>query len=505
MGCGLSDKELDTLGPDEQRGIEWIDAWLTGFDSQDLIQLCIETRDAAIHEVNQNNNCAESTVSFALSIEPIPGSAGRPDITFVSANYTDFSKFHEDVKKSEDFLLKLDPFSSYASRINFHVVDNKKDLHCRTEHNNLRTYDALVCDAWLTREAIVKANVSFDKAVVLVKGLAGGSGGGNFGYVGIVSDYYFDSTVAHEIGHMFGLHDEYVLEIPPGPVSDMCFGNCCASALCSDWNGAEDAQCIKGCGFSNWYRSSQESIMSGGITSFNIVSQKILRENLDKYFVSSPLQVVITSPKDGSIISYGEKQILRSEVSSSNQVYRQEVYIDGKIVSSLSSEATIIDTDLNTAMLEPGSTHTIVVKFYDVAGNIGVSDTLNIKISNPVLPDLHPTGFSIQYPKPRSDGNPLPGDLLSISCVVDNLNQYEAANFETRLRIDEQADDSWDVSLVHVINAKLFGRWEEELWWQNVWQAKSGNHNLECCVDNGNKVNETNENNNCETWPINIP
>ena len=107
--------------------------------------------------------------------------------------------------------------------------------------------------------------------------------------------------VAHEFGHSFGLLcDEYSPSSPPLNFPKELIDenvecpNCAAeysgnpNIPCRKWSDVPDAGCYLGCGFSDLYRSSKDSIMGAGelsstVFEFNEVSRIALENKLRRF------------------------------------------------------------------------------------------------------------------------------------------------------------------------------------------------------------------------------
>lgn len=324
------------------------------------------------------------------------------DVVFIGDNYTsaEIGTFHTDVNRFISKLLEYEPFRSKSSQILFHYVDNTADLGCL--HN--ATMDRLiVCNNSIVTQQVNNSAVPYDKIAVIVKdSVYGGSGGAiSVAYNGSSGPLVF----VHEFGHSFGgLHDEYNLYTTNGTVSNTTQMNCYAGTPpAAEWGGMiASTDYNLGCRFPNWYRSSANSMMLTLGPVFNVVSQKILNDKFALYTApiavptptsaptipptkaptptNAPIAtptlsgpdtilpvVTITSPAGARVAN---NQTVSASATDNVRVVRMELYIDGALRST--SSTGLISFKWNTRNVAPG-THTILVKAFDAAGNIGQS------------------------------------------------------------------------------------------------------------------------------------
>ena len=93
------------------------------------------------------------------------------------------------------------------------------------------------------------------------------------------------TTVEHEFGHNMGLTDEYMYYDPPTSSNFVSYGQC-ESNPPGPWENISPAsEWFSGCGFSNLYRPSANSIMrdSNTSTTFNKVSIEVMKRHLAQY------------------------------------------------------------------------------------------------------------------------------------------------------------------------------------------------------------------------------
>jgi hypothetical protein len=109
---------------------------------------------------------------------------------------------------------------------------------------------------------------------------------------------------------------------------------------------------------------------------------------------TTPPQVTITSPKNGQVVSGSVK--IQVSVTDNVGVKKVEFYIDGSKVGedAVSPYEYIWDTDT----LQYNSTHIIQVKAYDNAGNVGISNQVQVIIGDTQIPEViitNPTNGSV--------------------------------------------------------------------------------------------------------------
>lgn len=316
------------------------------------------------------------------------------DITFIGDDYftsADLKKFHKDVNKFIAQQLAIEPFKSRAPQIMYHYVDNTTDLGC--------TYNGrlITCNNSTVTQQVNNSGAPYDKIVVIVNNSTYGGSGGPIAvaYNGSSGPLVF----VHEFGHSFGgLIDEYNLYSTNGIVDNKTYANCYAGTPpASDWLGlvAQDDYAL-GCTFPNWYRSFSGSIMIGlSYPYFNAPSQMFLNQRISDYATSfsdinSPSSI-ITNPFDGAIVS-GTIPITTS-LADDNGIARAELWKDDVLFRSVYVSPFSFYWPTNK---DTNGSHTLQVKAYDVAGNIGVSSTMTVVVNN--SSDVIPPLASITYP-----------------------------------------------------------------------------------------------------------
>ena len=358
----------------------------------------------------------------------------------------------------------------------------------------------IACNTIRAINASVAAGKPFDKLIVLANGLSGGiaalSGEGNGKILGgdtVVAGNSSSGAALHELGHSFGLIHEHFDSQAEGLATDRCESNCCMSSACVDWKNIEGAQCIKGCEYTNWYRSSKDSIMNSG-EGFNIVSQHIIQKEFDEFIATDQPNVTISEPLNGAIVS-GEIQF---DISSTGgkRIQKVELYVDDKPYVASFTGARLLGA-WDTRSLEPGSKHTLSAKAYYGTNSPAVSKPVTVTLSNPPKPysDLTVTSLEI-LPKDPGKGSKMSfvakiknqGRLAAWNPVVTAFFLRDTSPYET-LIIDPIDTDT------KALNPGL----TETEKWLDAWVAQPGTYKAEVCTDTTAVIGQQDANyaNNC--------
>ena len=343
------------------------------------------------------------------------------DITFIGDDYlnaNDLNIFHNDVNNFINHLLSYEPFKSRAAQIYFHYVDNTADLGC--------TYSGrvIICDNTEVTQQVNNSGVPYDKIAVIVNNSTyGGSGG----YISVAyNGSYGPQVFVHEFGHSLGsLLDEYNL-YAGGTIDNQIRANCYAGTPpASAWaNIVAINDYALGCKFSNWYRSYPNSIMLAlNYAYFNTVSQILLNQKLD-YFAGQftdnllPTSAII-SPGNETVVS--GTVTIKTSLSDNNGIARAELWKDEILFHSeyinpfQFSWPTTNETD---------GTHTLIIKAYDTAGNIGKSATTTVIVNNSA--DITAPTVSITSPQNESE---LAGLINIYASASDNSGTVSKVEF----------------------------------------------------------------------------
>lgn len=296
------------------------------FDNADKIALYKEETSILELLVQKKNS---------LNIFNIPqanGAVCRPlTVVFISDQYTDFNKFHQDAQRLIDAYKSTPPYNEAAGMFDFKIVDNAEPLGCEKGIVNSYYSDGTLRNVGCisnTRieqiatsaypnasKAIVIANQPFEHPYTgSVLGVTSGIGGfkevfpnGEGGNL----KQYFTQVGKHEfLGHAVGLlYDRYVSSNPSyGLLQNGIRSNCTDNSSGEDfWRQAGTSQVFLGCSNRNQYGSSQltcntsnprlisggnpNSIMSAvgcGGGSFDAVEQLWIRNQVIPLYQSCP-------------------------------------------------------------------------------------------------------------------------------------------------------------------------------------------------------------------------
>lgn len=140
----------------------------------------------------------------------------------------------------------------------------------------------------------------------------------------------------------------------------------------------------------------------------------------------------------------------------------------------------------------PGST------FYGTSPFPGtmIATTAPIRIGAPASPDLALAVDDLA----AAPGSPKVGEHVTFTGKVRNAGQQDAPLTKTSLRLDVDANGSWDLEPPQLLledTGPLLPNGAETETWTGVWTATAGTHRFEVCADVGNKVIEADEGNNC--------
>ncbi|MDO8604474.1 MAG: Ig-like domain-containing protein [bacterium] len=349
---------------------------------------------------SKKNNSSSSFLNSITSSALAQVNNGVLDITFVGDNYTvdQLPLFHNDVDRFISHFLTYEPFKSRASQIFFHYVDNTDDLYCR---HDIGESQIITCDGFLATQAVNNAGAPYDKVIIIVNdSIYGGSTGELGGTVSVAYNGTKGPAVfVHEFGHLLGrLSDEYNAAGGDGnlynTVNNNCYSGLPPASAWSSYVALNDY--AEGCWYSNYYRSSPQSIMiSTNAWYFNVISQNLLNIKIDYFagaFVDTLLPVSsITSPADGAIVS-GTVTITVS-LSDDNGIARAALWKDGVLFQT--SYVAPFDFSWSTTQENDGL-HTLQVKAYDVNNNEGASPVITVTVDN--TPPTAPTGLTASAP-----------------------------------------------------------------------------------------------------------
>jgi len=208
---------------------------------------------------------------------------GGLNFAVVGSAFKDLKKFKLDASTAVGNLMTHEPFKSNSDKISFVRLLKLSNFSCKHSAKMARL---LTCDTRAIKKALVLAKIKHDKIIVIVNDSQyGGSGGGS------VSTIYNGKAsarmLAHEVGHSFGLRDEYTYG-RTGKLDGKVYANCFAGKPpVKEWNGIADGY-FKGCANTNWYRSTKTSLMKTLSGTFNRVSIAVIEAHMAKYISATP-------------------------------------------------------------------------------------------------------------------------------------------------------------------------------------------------------------------------
>jgi prepilin-type N-terminal cleavage/methylation domain-containing protein len=217
------------------------------------------------------------------------GSTGKIDLVFVGDGFTTTASqvlYHQKVNEFINQLLTYEPFKSRASIINFHYLDNMSSLGCYP----------CVLNCWNQAISLVNsAGAPYDAIYVISNNTNyGGTASPPVG-TGTINDPWGSQIFVHEIAHALAwIADEYITN---GTLkSDVnCYSRTPPNLA---WkNIISDTSYFQGCSYSNWYRTSETSIMRA-IESyiFNPVTQYYINLDIDRRLGLQVIPTLIPLP-----------------------------------------------------------------------------------------------------------------------------------------------------------------------------------------------------------------
>lgn len=190
------------------------------------------------------------------------------------ANSIVFFATKENAEKYSDYLMTVEPFSSYKGEFNFFYIDSLVPI-C-----SLYKQAALFC---YTADLVKVASSCPSDYIVVLSEADSAIRSSAYTNVLSINTAHSLSVFAHEIGHTYAnFAEEYVEESAKTPRGSL---NCAAE--CEDFEGRADS-CFEGCTKQSLYRSIENGLMrtlqSSEYGSFDesIIEQKILREKAKK-------------------------------------------------------------------------------------------------------------------------------------------------------------------------------------------------------------------------------
>lgn len=213
-------------------------------------------------------------------------------VAFVPSGYGDVLKdsaaqkaFHDDVL-GEGYRLRtmLEPFKSRFEAINWTAVDTSDVCAMRAPRNSDDVFANCDIEKVLQRTQQALGYTPTTTVVMANYPVMTWSYVDSWNRVAVVKAKGSPSTLGHELGHAVGqLIDEYTSDdygqdaAPNGTLIE----NCWRGTPPANWQRlADNNTAVKGCGYYNWYRTTQTSLMQN-------VSQLIPYNPISEYFVRS--------------------------------------------------------------------------------------------------------------------------------------------------------------------------------------------------------------------------
>ncbi|MEO0087879.1 MAG: M64 family metallopeptidase, partial [candidate division WOR-3 bacterium] len=218
---------------------------------------------------------------------------GYLDITFIGEDFSfdNLSLFHNNVQNFSTYLVtQYEPFISRVSQIRFNYVDNTQDLGCNYNGR------LIICNTSLITQKVNSASVPYDIIGVIVNNSNYG-GAGYFEMAVAYNGAWGKQVFVHELGHSLGeLNDEYLCNYSGFRTDRNCYNGVPPNPA---WQGIVPAESYyPECNYSNWYRSTQDSIMrSIDKEYFNPISIKLINEKIDYYASAKATLIFILKPQ----------------------------------------------------------------------------------------------------------------------------------------------------------------------------------------------------------------
>lgn len=334
------------------------------------------------------------------------------DYVFVGDNYSadQLTTFHSDLNRFINYMLSIEPMKSRASQIVFHYVDNTTDLGC--QHDTVITR-GINCNDTAVAQAINNAGVPYDRVAVIYNDSEYGGSASVYGIGRYVITYNGTSSnqvFMHEFGHSLGdFVEEYNNYTTEGPIFNAVYykginsnhlltpGNCYSGTPpATEWNGIVGLyDYVPVCYYSNWYEPGISIMKTLGSDLFNVINQGYLNRWLDVY--AGPFQdavaptVTLTSPAAGSTLS--NTVTVTGAATDNTNVTWVNFWVDGTLLNT--DYTAPYSFSWNTSIVTSG-THTIQLKAFDAAGNVGQSAATTVTVGN--VADTSPPTVSITLP-----------------------------------------------------------------------------------------------------------
>src|SRR3989344_1506146 len=234
-------------------------------------------------EVNPSTNRA-----FSLNDQP-RSSDGYLDIVVIDALYgtsaTAQKTFDKDVGGIFNLISTTSPFKERKAQIRFSKVFTGLNFGCVTQSST----STIGCDSNQVFAELGNRGIEYDK-VILLMNARGGAGHADLGATLAKVPRVSPGSTVHELGHMLGLYDEYIVyrSVAPFTGTDSnVYSGTPPSSTWIDWGIA--TQYTIGCLYRGAYCASVTSAMrSAKINYFSPAGEYVINQNLDAIVGPSP-------------------------------------------------------------------------------------------------------------------------------------------------------------------------------------------------------------------------
>lgn len=221
------------------------------------------------------------------------------DIVYIPVGYTSQDSFIGDAKRSLRAIQETNLGRNRLLKMNFIAFSNieyeyplipltggitESDGYMQIENPEVARANASRCAGDVT---FVLINDTFQSGFAYLGGM----------YIEMTASTANGYASPHELAHAVGsARDEYpfIIDGVPleSPSSETANGNCFKPNLlqiinnqnpCPGWEAYSDAKCLSACGYSDWYRSTEESVMNHDSFIFNQVSLKTWDKAVEGY------------------------------------------------------------------------------------------------------------------------------------------------------------------------------------------------------------------------------
>lgn len=211
--------------------------------------------------------------------------SGKIKIVYAGANFSPSDPVFETwVTNQMNLMLSIKPYDKYKSNISFRSI-NLGTVPCQSTDitDDGRGW---ACDTAVVKQKLAAAGVTYNKVLVINNSSAyGGVASNDIATINGLAAYAQAGGV-HELSHTFGLTDEYdkgfsYTSATPMPKFMNCYDGRSGNPY---FLGITLQQMYPGCNATNWYRSSDTSLMKSlGSTVFSPAALKLMDYSLGLY------------------------------------------------------------------------------------------------------------------------------------------------------------------------------------------------------------------------------